>query len=830
MTQHINAPVAKAPNGKSTPRPVPPPPPPRFKNLQEPEEALFEHDFENSEDEPEDPNNPIDDANEEAPQLKGLTLRRQLLITVLPVALVPLALSGIVASVFAYRNTYNRGLIELEARAANNSDLVAKEIDRKLELMSSIAVNPVIYGTARAASTQSAVLRLAQLRPAEMEERFGATRTLQSGTSLSQYLQVLERQDSLSKVSFTNRQGMSVAASRLPSAFYNANEDWWQQAKAKGVHIQSPKTDGTALVTEGMEISMTLTDPSTNGFVGVLNGIVEADVFDRSLTARNQQLQETLGQKSDPLLQFINGNNEVFRSIDATGVIARTDVLGGDAILNKVNEFRQSLSNPEDANEPVLSEPFVAGGREVQLASVPGTDWVMILSVNEATLSTAARQLALIFISLVPFLAAAAIAAVVVLARRLSQPLGELAYTASQVAEGDLDIQAQVQGTIENQTLAQTFNNLVVRVKDLLTSQEEAAREQLNAQRELAEQQAEYARQQLEAKEFLQNRALELLMEVSPLREGDLTIRANVTEDEIGTIADSYNATINSLKRIVSQVQDVAVRVANAAEENQDSLTELTGDAQQQADSVQQALSRIEEMSRSIQMVAAGAQEAQLAVRVANETVVQGDAAMNRTVEGIMAIRETVAETAKKVKQLGESSQKISKVVNLIGTFAAQTNLLALNASIEAARAGEEGRGFAVVADEVRSLARQSAKATAEIEQLVASIQTETNEVVAAMEEGTQQVVTGTQLVEETRQSLNEIAKASEQISRLVQTITETAIAQSENSALVSETITSVAGLANNTSVRATTVLQTFQDLLSVAQDLQTTVAQFKLN
>lgn len=829
MTQHINAPVAKAPNGKSNPRPVPPPPPPRFKNLQE-EEALLEHDFDNLEDDLGDPENPIDDTNAEAPQLKGLTLRRQLLITVLPVALVPLALSGIVASVFAYRNTYNRGLEELEARAFNNADLVAKELDRKLELMSSIAVNPLIYGTARAASTQSAVLRLAQLRPAELEDRFGATRTLQSGTSLSQYLQVLERQDSLSKISFTNRQGMSVAASRLPNAFYNANVDWWQQAKEKGIYIQSPKTDGTALVTEGMEISMALIDPSTNGFVGVLNGIVEADVFDRSLTARNQQLLETLGQKSDPLLQFINGNNEVFRSIDATGVIPRADVLGGDAILNKVNEFRQTLPNPDRATETVLSEPFVAGGREVQLSSIPGTDWVLILSVNEATLSTAARQLALIFISLVPFLAAAAIAAVIVLARRLSQPLGELAYTASQVAEGDLDIQAQVKGTIENQTLAQTFNNLVVRVRDLLTSQEEAAREQLNAQRELAEQQAEYARQQLEAKEFLQNRALELLMEVSPLREGDLTIRANVTEDEIGTIADSYNATINSLKRIVSQVQDVAVRVANAAEENQDSLTELTGDAQQQADSVQQALSRIEEMSRSIQLVAAGAQEAQLAVRVANETVVQGDAAMNRTVEGIMAIRETVAETAKKVKQLGESSQKISKVVNLIGTFAAQTNLLALNASIEAARAGEEGRGFAVVADEVRSLARQSAKATAEIEQLVASIQTETNEVVAAMEEGTQQVVTGTQLVEETRQSLNEIAKASEQISHLVQTITETAIAQSENSALVSETITSVAGLANNTSVRATTVLQTFQDLLSVAQDLQTTVAQFKLN
>ncbi|NJM00441.1 MAG: hypothetical protein HC924_17395 [Synechococcaceae cyanobacterium SM2_3_2] len=213
----------------------------------------------------------------------------------------------------------------------------------------------------------------------------------------------------------------------------------------------------------------------------------------------------------------------------------------------------------------------------------------------------------------------------------------------------------------------------------------------------------------------------------------------------------------------------------------------------------------------------------------ARQTVQEGDITMNRTVEGILTIRETVAETAKKVKQLGESSQRISKVVNLIGSFAAQTNLLALNASIEAARAGEEGRGFAVVADEVRSLARQSAKATAEIEQLVANIQTETNEVVAAMEAGTEQVVTGTQLVEETRQSLAQIAEASEQITQLVQSIAQATVAQSQSSSLVSSSMTDVASIADNTSNRASQVLTSFQELLQVAQDLQTTVGQFKL-
>ncbi|WLT40007.1 methyl-accepting chemotaxis protein [Synechocystis sp. B12] len=202
---------------------------------------------------------------------------------------------------------------------------------------------------------------------------------------------------------------------------------------------------------------------------------------------------------------------------------------------------------------------------------------------------------------------------------------------------------------------------------------------------------------------------------------------------------------------------------------------------------------------------------------------------MNRTVDGIVAIRETVAATAKQVKRLGESSQKISKVVNLIGSFADQTNLLALNAAIEAAHAGEEGRGFAVVADEVRSLARQSAEATAEIAQLVATIQAETNEVVNAMEAGTEQVVVGTKLVEETRRSLNQITAVSAQISGLVEAITSAAIEQSQTSESVTQTMALVAQIADKNSSEASGVSATFKELLAVAQSLQEAVKQFKV-
>ena len=347
---------------------------------------------------------------------------------------------------------------------------------------------------------------------------------------------------------------------------------------------------------------------------------------------------------------------------------------------------------------------------------------------------------------------------------------------------------------------------------------------------ELVEIQKRAEEKEREAKENLQRRALELLMEVDPVSRGDLTVRVKVQEDEIGTIGDSYNTTIESLRKLVAQVQNAATQVSSTTSDKDISIRELSTDALAQTQEINNALARIKGITNSIQAVASNAKSAEAAVLRAAQTVKAGDDAINQTVDGFQEIRNTVAETAKKVKRLGESSQKISKVVNVIGNFADQTNLLALNASIEAAHAGEEGRGFAVVADEVRSLARQSAEATAEIEALVAEIQAETNEVVAAMESGTEQVVTGTKLVDRTRNSLTEIADVSQEIDRLVGEIATATVEQSQDSEVVTQTMIQVAAISDKTANEAEEVSASFKDLLIVAQELQHSVAKFKVS
>jgi methyl-accepting chemotaxis protein PixJ len=331
------------------------------------------------------------------------------------------------------------------------------------------------------------------------------------------------------------------------------------------------------------------------------------------------------------------------------------------------------------------------------------------------------------------------------------------------------------------------------------------------------------------SKEQLQQQVIQLLQAVGPALQGDLTVRAKVTETEVGTVASAYNSTLQSLQKIVLQVQDAANQVGKTSKLSETSAVSVNQQAQQQALALEQALARIQKMVTSTEAVAQDAQQVEAAAQQANQIVQRGNTAMNLTVDGITAIRATVAETNQRIKRLSESSQKVSKIVSLIGHFTTQTQMLALNASIEATRAGQYGRGFAVVADEVRSLARQSAEAATEIEQFVQEIQMGTAEVSTAMETGIQQVAEGTNRVTAARQNLTAIVEATGQISQLIADITQTTHKQADEFKVVTQTMTEATEIAKQTSENSDKLTHSIQQVLNTAEALQTSTSKFKV-
>jgi methyl-accepting chemotaxis protein PixJ len=346
---------------------------------------------------------------------------------------------------------------------------------------------------------------------------------------------------------------------------------------------------------------------------------------------------------------------------------------------------------------------------------------------------------------------------------------------------------------------------------------------------QLAMQKQTTADQERSRSESLQRELITLLSDVEGAASGDLTVRAQITAGEIGIVADFFNAIIESLRDVVTQVKSATNSVSASVSSNDVAIRGLTEEAIAQTQQVDSALESVAQMTDSIQLVARNAQQASEASRQAEATAEVSNTAIARSVESILQLRQTVSETAKKVKRLGESSQQISKVVALIDQISLKTNMLAVNASIEAARAGEEGRGFAVVAEEVGALAAQSAMATKEIGRIVESIQQETSEVVEAMEASTIQVVEGTNQVEIARKSLEQIVAASRQVNQLFQGISSATTSQVQTSQDVRLLMERIAIVSQRSSQTSRAVSAALQETVGVASQLQASVETFKV-
>jgi len=326
-----------------------------------------------------------------------------------------------------------------------------------------------------------------------------------------------------------------------------------------------------------------------------------------------------------------------------------------------------------------------------------------------------------------------------------------------------------------------------------------------------------------------QEAIMRLLDEISSLAEGDLTVQATVTEDITGTIADSINYAIEALRELVTTINDSTIQLDGAARQTQSAAAHMAKASSAQSRQITAASESMADMAASIEEVSGNSERCADVTRHSVDIAHKGGDAVRRTIDGMNAIRETIQETSKRIKRLGESSQEIGNIVELINDIAEQTNILALNASIQASMAGEAGRGFAVVADEVQRLAERAANATKQIEVLVRTIQTDTNEAVVSMERSTTDVVGGALLAENAGAALEEIEQVSNQIASLAQNISASARQQAAASGDISKNMQVIREISTQTAEGSTATSTSIAKLAALSAQLRKSVAGFRL-
>ncbi|PYN63040.1 MAG: hypothetical protein DMD90_17895 [Candidatus Rokuibacteriota bacterium] len=479
--------------------------------------------------------------------------------------------------------------------------------------------------------------------------------------------------------------------------------------------------------------------------------------------------------------------------------LAEKNVVPGD-VVQQVKDVQ--YTDPVTGTESHIIDigvPVLAG----QLGTVRvGMDRAII----EAAAAGAGERLLFIFAGV----AVVAVLAGVVFARRISKPVGQVVRIAERVGQGDLSKLVSVTSRDEIGQLAHTFNDTVVRLRSLV--QTEAERDDERRKRE-----------------DLQRNITRFLDIATEIAQGDLSKRGDVTSDILGSVVDAINVMVDELGALIKDVRQSARQVSGSANDLIVTMDQMTAGAQAQSREAMGVSSAMEELTLSVRQVAENAEASASAARLTLDSAQKGGDAVKVGLVGMQRIRGEVQSISKKIKTLADRSLEISEIVNTIEEISSQTNLLALNAAIEAAGAGEAGLRFAVVAEEVRKLAERSAKAAKDIVVLIKTIQTETQEAVIAMEDGTKEVESGYRTAVQTGESLRDIGDISKKSAELAQDISLATQQQVRGVESVAVAVQSIAGVAVQTEKGVVEARKTMDHVVKLAEELMTSLTRFKL-
>jgi twitching motility protein PilJ len=470
-----------------------------------------------------------------------------------------------------------------------------------------------------------------------------------------------------------------------------------------------------------------------------------------------------------------------------------------------------------DAATPVreieYADPVTNAPRRIIDVGVPmlgGTQGTVRVGMDRAIIDAAAARCGRFLFAVFAGVAVVAGTAGVVFARRLTRPIAQIVRVAERVGRGDLSETVKVDARDEIGQLAHTFNDTVVRLRSQVMTEAERDAEK-------------------RTREDLQRNIQTFLDTVMEIAQGDLSRRGQVTPDVLGNVVDSINVMVEEIASLLADVRHAALRVAANATDMIGATDQMAGGAQAQALEITTVTRTVETMSRSVRDVATSAQAAAAAARHTLEAAQKGDQAVRDSLAGMQRIRREVRVIARKIKELGDRSLEISAIVNLIEELASHTNLLALNAAIEAAGAGEAGLRFGVVADEIRKLAERAATATKDVAALIRAVQTETQEAVMAMEEGTREVEAGYHVTIRAEEHLTEIAGLATSSAELAQGISRTSAQQADGVEGVARAMHCIARVAVDTEQAVLQTRRTVEDLVKLADELTRSLSRFKL-
>ncbi len=386
----------------------------------------------------------------------------------------------------------------------------------------------------------------------------------------------------------------------------------------------------------------------------------------------------------------------------------------------------------------------------------------------------------------------------------MTKQVDEIMEVMTKVEQGDYSGRAQVTSNDELGRLAGDFNTMTGTIEKLIQTRQEEH-------------------------DKLNNSIIQLLEEFTVLADGDLTIRATVTDDVIGTLADSLNLMLDNLGRAFRRIKDSAEQVGSTANVLSDSTGELAEQNNAQSKMLNEAVEKIGFLTEEIRKAADKAVQSAGSSKESSHVAEDGAAAVRETSQAMEAIRSNVQNTARAIKRLGESSQEISDFARTINEISDRTSILALNASIQAAAAGEEGRGFAVVAEEIQRLAERAAVSTRQIETLIRNILGEITEAGVSMDASIQEVVQGTKLSQNALAKLEEITARSNEVAELIEDVAAVSKEQSETTAELAGKMKEIGGISLETAQETMGASISMREMAAMGDDMLQAVAAFKL-